>query len=107
KAALETELDKARRERLAVPLKVEIREGKAKVSLGHESQELAEGEWSQFYRVAFELNPLIKVHALVRAKLLHLSDPHFELYVDTLQIDPERAPFWQPISAPPEFAAEL
>jgi predicted AlkP superfamily phosphohydrolase/phosphomutase len=47
------------------------------------------------------------MHALARAKLISLDEPFFKLYVDALQIDPARPPFWQPISQPHGFSAEL
>jgi predicted AlkP superfamily phosphohydrolase/phosphomutase len=94
---------------LSVPLEVVRREdgSGARVALGDSEQDLAVGAWSDWYPLTFDLNPLIKVHALARAKLVALDQPHFTLYVDALQIDPARPPFWQPISQPAGFSAEL
>jgi len=78
----------------------------ATVTIGGVSQEIAEGQWSSWYRLTFELNPLVKVKAITRAKLETLSDP-FRLYVDVLQIDPADPVFWQPVSRPASFAPEL
>ncbi|MCC6406807.1 MAG: alkaline phosphatase family protein, partial [Planctomycetes bacterium] len=101
------ELSRLKDERLTQPVHVEKANGKAKVTLGHETQELAEGQWSDWYHLTFELNPLFKVRAVTRAKLVHLDQPYFELYVDTLQFDPAKPPFWQPLSQPEDFAPEL
>ncbi|MCC6408775.1 MAG: alkaline phosphatase family protein [Planctomycetes bacterium] len=101
------ELARVQAERTALPLRVEKANGKARVTIGDETQELAEGAWSDWYHVTFEFTPLFAVHALTRAKLLHLDEPYFELYVDTLQFDPAKPPFWQPLSQPEDFAAEL
>jgi len=94
---------------LSVPLEVVRRaDGSgARVTIGDSEQDLQLGSWSDWYPLSFELNPLLKVHALTRAKLISLDAPHFTLYIDTLQIDPARPPFWQPISQPFGFSAEL
>ncbi len=105
----EGEISKARSDeaRVALPLRVEKKNGKATVTIGHESQELAEGQWSDWFHLTFDLNPLIKVRAVTRAKITHLDKPFFELYVDTVQYDPARPPFWQPLSQPEEFCSDL
>jgi predicted AlkP superfamily phosphohydrolase/phosphomutase len=90
-----------------VPMHVEIGERSAKVTIGSQTQELAEGAWSDWYRLTFEFNPLLKLHAVTRAKIVSLSDPCFELYLNTVEIDPAKPPFWQPISQPADFSAEL
>lgn len=98
---------------VSVPMRIVKKDGKAEVTIGEQLQVIEEGGWSDWYRLTFELNPLIKVHALTRAKLVSLGDPksterpNFELYLNTIEIDPARPPFWQPISQPPEFAPEL
>jgi len=99
-------LDKEPEGRLTQPLRVELGAESALVTLGQESQELAEGEWSGWYHLTFGFNPLVKVEAITRAKILSMEDP-FTLYVDSIQIDPAAPPFWQPISQPNSFAAEL
>ena len=92
---------------MSLPLRVELDRtaGRAKVRIDEQEQDLAVGAWSDWYSLNFELNPLLKIRALTRAKVLR-TEP-FELYVDTLQIDPARPPFWQPISQPAGFSAEL
>lgn len=92
--------------RSSVPLHVERKGAKVEVALGGQSQELTEGQWSNWYHTTFELNPLVKVKAITRCKLVKSSDP-FELYVDFLQIDPADPLFWQPISRPASFANQL
>lgn len=106
--ALAAELEQLESTPLTVPLVVERRdEGGVRLTIGDLDQDLEAGDWSDWYPLTFDLNPLIKVHALARAKLISLDEPHFKLYVDALQIDPARPPFWQPISQPHEFASEL
>lgn len=83
--------------------------GKVRVRIGAQSQELAAGEWSDWYRVTFELNSLVAVHTVTRVKLVSVVTPTtpLELYVDSLQYDPRKPPFWQPLSQPASFASEL
>ena len=92
--------------RLTQPLRIELQDAAAVVTLGQESQTLAEGQWSEWYHLSFDFNPLVKVKAITRAKILSMEDP-FTLYIDAIQIDPASPPFWQPISQPDGFAAEL
>lgn len=107
KAAVEGEIKEARGERLSLPLSVERIEGsKVRVSIGVESAELAEGEWSDWIRLTFDMNPLLKARAVTRVKVVSMNDP-FELFVNILEIDPSAPPFWQPISQPASFSAEL
>ncbi len=83
------------------------REGdRAHVRIGDQEQTLAVGQWSDFYEVRFPMNALIEVRAITRVRLVAL-DPYVELFVNVLDIDPRDPPFWQPISSPPGFAAEL
>jgi predicted AlkP superfamily phosphohydrolase/phosphomutase len=92
---------------LTLPLKIVRKGSAATVTMGTASQEVAEGAWSDWYHLAFELNPLLKVHAMARCKIVHMSEPNFEMYVDTLNIDPAAPPFWQPISQPAGFSKEV
>ncbi len=92
--------------RLTADLVVERRGDQVAVTLGTETQVLSEGEWSDWYHLTFDLNPVVKVKAITRAKVLSMDEP-FELYVNSLEIDPAAPPFWQPISQPHGFSAEL
>ncbi len=106
KFALEERLTALEETPLAVPLEIELEAQAARVSIDGHEQRLELGRWSEFYPLRFELNPLVKVHALARAKILAM-EPDFELYLDTLQIDPAHPPYWQPISQPPDFSKRL
>ncbi len=94
-------------ERVSVPLVVtRAQGGKVRVALDGVEHELSEGEWSPWYRLAFEMSALIKVRAITRVRVMRATEP-FSLYVDFLQIDPSAPPFWQPVSQPVGFAGEL
>jgi len=101
--------DELRDEHVSLPVVVEILDGKARVTLGSQTQEIAEGEWSDWYRLSFQINPLIKARAVTRAKIVSLDDPvhGFVMLVNNLEIDPTSPPFWQPLSQPPSFSGEL
>ncbi len=104
---LYADLRAAQRQRVSVPLRVERTASTARITIGEQTQELREGQWSDWYEVEFSLNPLVSVHAVTRVKLLKLDSPHFELFVSRLDIDPAKPTFWQPISAPLEFSRAL
>ena len=105
---LETELAAAKDETLTLPLRIAKRgDGTADVSIGEETQTLADGAWSDWYHLTFELTRLVKIHAITRVQIVSLDEPHFELYVNALEIDPAHPPFWQPISQPASFSKEL
>jgi hypothetical protein len=70
KEEIEARLKAASSERICLPLSIVRNGAKAAVTIGHETQELEVGAWSQWYHLSFELNPLLKVRALARAKLL-------------------------------------
>jgi predicted AlkP superfamily phosphohydrolase/phosphomutase len=111
KDQLKSELDKLKSSsapdgRVTADLEVRLEGGKARVKIGTQEQTLVVGDWSKFYELSFPLNWLLDVRAITRVKLVQLQ-PHFELLVNVLDIDPRHPPFWQPISSPFEFAAEL
>ncbi len=104
---LKARLKEAGKKRVTLPLTIQRKGTTASVTIGHETQELSAGAWSDWYRLTFELNPVLKVRALARAKLLQLDEQGIQLYVDALQYDPAHPPFWQPLSQPAEFASQL
>jgi predicted AlkP superfamily phosphohydrolase/phosphomutase len=104
---LQGELKTAEVTHVEVPMTIRLQGEGAQVTIDGHTQTVAAGQWSDFFRMTFELNPLLHVKAITRVKLVHASEPHFELYVNALEIDPESPPFWQPISQPHGFAKQL
>lgn len=100
------ELAELKTEPLSVPLEIEKSGGRARVTIGSQVQELAEGEWSDWYRVSFPMNPLLSADAVTRVQILSMDAP-FRMYVGPLQFDPAAPAFWQPVSQPPGFSADL
>ncbi|MFT4539694.1 MAG: putative AlkP superfamily phosphohydrolase/phosphomutase [Planctomycetota bacterium] len=106
--ALEQDLSygKMAERRVKVPMEIEVKEDGAQITIGGQGHFVKEGEWSGWYNINFKMNPLLQVKAVTRVKVLNLDDP-FELYVNNLEIDPRDPAFYQPVSSPPGFAAEL
>ena len=101
------ELSDSKREGTTVPMEIEILSETARVTIDGQTQELAEGEWSEFYELEFKINWLVEVRALTRVKLMSLKDPHFKLFLNVLDLDPRHPPFWQHISTPFEYSGQL
>jgi predicted AlkP superfamily phosphohydrolase/phosphomutase len=68
------------------------------------SLEVREGRWSGWLRVKFRLGTFQAVRGMVRFFLVRLK-PTLELYASPVNFDPGAPMF--PISAPPEYAADL
>jgi len=92
--------------RTTVPMKLERKDGGVRVTIGGKAQDLAEGEWSDWYDLNFRINALIEANAVTRVKVLHLDEP-FTLFVNTLDVDPRDPQFWQPASKPADYSTEL
>ncbi|MEQ1891967.1 MAG: alkaline phosphatase family protein [Planctomycetota bacterium] len=91
---------------MSIPMVVRLEGERAHVKIGEQEQTLAAGQWSEFYSLSFEMNPSVRVDAITRVRLVSLQ-PHFELLLNVLDIDPRNPPFWQPITSPHSFASEL
>jgi predicted AlkP superfamily phosphohydrolase/phosphomutase len=106
KQVFEEQLAELREQPLSAPLIARRVPGGWKIQLGEREQELKEGEWSDFYDLKFDLNPMLSVRAITRCKLVRAEAP-FQLFLDVLHIDPSAPPFWQPISTPFAFSSDL
>ena len=92
--------------RTSLPIDIRVGSDSAEVTIGGQTQTVELGSWSEFYELEFKLNPLLSVHAITRVRLVK-TDPYFELFVNVEDIDPRNPPFWQPLSYPFDFSAEL
>lgn len=77
-----------------------------RIQVQDQSVELSVGEWSDFVRVTFKLNPLVKISGTTRFKLLD-TRPEWHVYQEPLNFDPHHLPPTVNISYPRGFAAEL
>ena len=103
---LRAQLDEVGDERLSVPFTVQRVGDKVDVTIDGHKQNLGDGEWSDWYGLAFKINPLLTANAVTRVKILSLEEP-FTMFVNNLEIDPRNPIFWQPLSSPASFSAEL
>ncbi|MFT7678913.1 MAG: putative AlkP superfamily phosphohydrolase/phosphomutase [Planctomycetota bacterium] len=92
--------------RTSLPMVIEREDDGIKLTIAGQTQHLKVGDWSDWYRLPFELNPLVKANAITRARLNSLDDD-LVLYLSTFDIDPEAPPFWQPVSQPASFSGDL
>jgi predicted AlkP superfamily phosphohydrolase/phosphomutase len=103
---LEDQLAEVEKQGTWLPLVATPQDGGAEIRIGDDVPQVVKaGEWSDYFHLTFELNWLLKVHAITRVKLV--STEPFELFLNVLDIDPEKPPFWQAISTPFAFSAEL
>ncbi|MFT4648209.1 MAG: putative AlkP superfamily phosphohydrolase/phosphomutase [Glaciecola sp.] len=92
--------------RTSLPIVIERGEGQITLTLGSDKpQVIREGEWSSWFHLDFQINPMVSAKAITRARLNSAADP-LELYVHTFEIDPEAPLEWQPVSQPVGFAKE-
>lgn len=103
---LSTQLDQLKKEPLTLPMRVTLEGDGARVRIGEQEQSVKVGQWSDWYELSFDMNWLLKVKAVTRVRLVSV-EPNFELFLDVLHVDPRDPPFWQSISSPHGFAAEL
>lgn len=89
---------------VTAPLKIEKTSSGALLSIGESKVELRTGQWSTFFRVAFEILPFHYVRGIANAFLV-ATEPHLRLYVSTVQIDPSNQS--QPLTYPVEYGKEL
>jgi predicted AlkP superfamily phosphohydrolase/phosphomutase len=69
--------------------------------------EVREGGWSDFLPVTFQFSERFAAHGVVRFHVIKCDEDEVRVFVPPINIDPARPPEWLPISAPPEFAAEI
>jgi predicted AlkP superfamily phosphohydrolase/phosphomutase len=86
-------------EEIRVPLQVEIdkQRGEARVEVSGQRFNLKVGEFSPWIRIAFKPGLGMRVKAIARF-LVSQVEPHFEMYLTPLNIDPEKPAL--PISHP-------
>ncbi len=91
--------------RALVQITVDQGSGSAWIKAGDSEIVLADGEWSDWINIDFQMIPLLKtVHGICRFYLMETS-PHLRLYVTPVQIDPVKPEM--PISTPPGYSKEI
>ncbi len=93
---------------IEAPLTIEVAPDRSRATLSTSGTtfSLAPGEWSDFIRLRFAFNPLVKTSGWARFKLLAL-DPEVKLYLAPINPDPLNAPPGFDMSAPRGWAGDL
>jgi hypothetical protein len=63
----------------------------ATVKIDEEEHLATVGTWSDWYRVKFDVTPLISVHGICKV-LVKSVTPHVSVYVSPIEISPEKPP---------------
>lgn len=86
---------------------------KARITIGEQTQEIAEGAWSEdYFEVRFKLNNLLHVDGIVRFQVAECSvdadkNERLRLFVPPISISPREQPPVLPLSSPKSYAGEL
>lgn len=88
-------------------LKADRNAGTATITVAEQTQELTVGEWSDWFRVTFEISSVVKVPAIVRMRLVKCDDELIRIFVPAIDISPESRPGFLSISAPADYADQL
>jgi predicted AlkP superfamily phosphohydrolase/phosphomutase len=92
--------------RASLDLTLERAGGGLAITIDGTTHHAGQGEWTDWFPLAFRLNPLLTIHGITRARVVSLAEP-LTVFLDAIHIDPEAPPFWQPPSSPPEFSGQL
>ena len=84
----------------------------ARITIDGQSQEVAQGEYSDFFRIDFKLTSNTRIPALARVLVSECfvdeeGEQRLRLFMPSLSISPEAVPPHLPISSPPDYAEEL
>ena len=102
-----TSRDKEHLHRAKLPMQIVRKGERLAITIAGQTHEAGAGEWTDWFRLPFELNPLITVHGITRARVVELEPERLTIYLHTFDIDPENPSFWQPVSQPAGFSREL
>lgn len=72
-----------------------------------QSQNIKEGEWSDWFKVDFKISEYLKVPALVRLRLIMCADEQVRFFVPAIDISPESPPPYLRISSPADYSTNL
>ena len=89
---------------VTAPVRIEKVDGNViKIFNGGQEQEIAVGEWTEWFQTSFSVNFFTKASGMWRAYLQSMEP--FELFVTTMQVDPSNPSV--PISYPERYASDL
>jgi predicted AlkP superfamily phosphohydrolase/phosphomutase len=93
---------------ITIPMTLTVPDDRShlRIQVSGSDLQLKPGEWSDWVRITFPFNSLIKVQGIGRFRLLSL-DPEVRLYLSPIQFDPENLPPGLAITTPAEYVNEL
>ncbi len=81
--------------------------GKAKITVAEQTQTISVGEWSDWFRVTFEISSAVEIPAIVRMRMVKCDDELIRIFVPAIDISPESRPGFLRISSPEDYADQL
>jgi predicted AlkP superfamily phosphohydrolase/phosphomutase len=106
------ELEQGRNASVEMVIRPDFEKRVAKITIDGQTQEIAEGKWSDYFRAKFHLNDALGVEGIPRVYVQMCrrdadDNERLELFVPAVSISPEVQPPNLPISFPREYASEL
>lgn len=97
---------KKEKEDLSIPFTVHVDPASKSAEINLQDQRILikAGVWSNWYKVRFDLMPMVSSTGIVRFYLKGV-DPYFELYMSPINVDPEDPAL--PVTYPADYAKEL
>ncbi len=94
--------------RIDIPMEIEVSfdRTRATARVSGQTFTLQPGQWSEWIKLVFPFNPVVKAQGWARFKLLEL-DPHIKLYLAPINPDPATVPPGFDLSAPRSWAVDL
>jgi predicted AlkP superfamily phosphohydrolase/phosphomutase len=90
--------------KITVPLKITKNRDSADFEVGDQKFTLKVGEWSSILRLKFRVLPFLDMYGICNMYLSSV-EPHFSLYISSMQVDPENQAV--DITAPASYGKEL
>ena len=87
-----------------VPLEIKLATDVVELKIQNQVHEVPVNEWSDIFKASFKVLPFHEVSGIFNVYVLAVA-PHFEMYVSSVQIDPEDQA--QKITYPEEYGKEL
>lgn len=77
------------------------------MQLEGQKQEIKEGEWSDWFKVCFQMTPFLKTNAQVRLRLIKCAEDEIRFFVPAIDISPSSPPGYLRLSSPASYSTDL
>jgi predicted AlkP superfamily phosphohydrolase/phosphomutase len=93
---------------ITIPMTIAVAADKSRLDIEVSGSKLSlkPGEWSDWTRLEFPFNALIKLHGIGRFKVLSI-EPEVRVYLSSIQFDPENMPPVLEVTTPKGFLGSL